>query len=583
MKICIADIEANGLLHLQLKKNKEPMSVATRIHCIAIKTLGVNDARLYTPENLQEGYEDLNQYDYVIGHNFLGMDKPAIEKFLGPVKPTVIDTLIISRMLYPDKYDVPMKRHSLEAWGKWLGHHKGDYQGGWEEYNNDMGEYCINDVVLNELIYLKQRDLSRNNPRVSKNSVLLEHKVAQVGASEISHWGFRIDRAKLPEVKQVLEAEMVEIAFNLKQSFPDEVTPRYHKTTGKPIKPDVVEFNANSPDKVGYYFKKYLGYEFDRKEDTNNYCTDKDALKMCPHEEALKVLEYRDRSTMIGYLKDWEARTQSSNYIHHTLNGVGTQTGRASHSDPNLGQVSKASYSRTLFIAHPGEVLVGADLQGLELRMLGHYLTLHGNMDYVSVLLNGKIHWHNALLAGIATNPEYDENDPELKRQYNVAKTFIYGWLYGAGNAKIGKIVDGSPRDGAKLKDRFLASIEGLRSLKDDVTNQARKYKGVKLIDGRVVPVRSQHAALNTLLQGSGAMVCKQWLVQTYETKKILCPRAKILAWVHDEIQSSVLPEDVETYKKILITEANKVQQHFDLKVPVDAEAMTGSNWKETH
>ena len=583
MRICVADIEANGLLHLQLTKNKQPMSVASRIHCIAIKTLGVDDTRLYTPENLMEGYHDLNSYDYVIGHNFMGMDKPAIEKFLGPVKPRVIDTLIISRMLYPDKYDIPMKRHSLEAWGKWLGHHKGDYQGGWEEYNEDMGEYCMNDVVLNELIYLKQRELSKNNQRVPKNSVALEHEVAEVGSQEISRWGFRIDRKRLPEVKQVLEAEMAEIAFDLKQSFPDEVTPRYHKTTGKPIKPNIVEFNPNSPDKVGYYFKKYLGYEFDVKEDTGNYSTDKDALKMCPHEEATKVLEYRDRSTMIGYLKDWEARTTDSDYIHHTLNGVGTQTGRASHSDPNLGQVSKASYSRTLFLAHPGEVLVGADLQGLELRMLGHYLTMHGNTDYVNVLLNGKIHWHNALLAGIASDDVYDEENPEHKRQYSVAKTFIYGWLYGAGNAKIGKIVNGTARDGGKLKDRFLMSIQGLKSLKDDVTNQAKRYKGVVLLDGRRVPVRSQHAALNTLLQGSGAMVCKQWLVNTYHAKNELCPRAKILAWVHDEIQSSVLPEDVDTYKSILITEANKVQQQFDIKVPIDAEAMTGNNWKETH
>lgn len=583
MRICVADIEADGLLHLQLKKNKEPMSVATKIHCLAIKTLGVDDTRLYTPDTIMDGYHDLNTYDYVIGHNFISMDKPAFEKFIGPVKPKVIDTLILSRMLFPDKYDIPMGRHSLEAWGKWLGHHKGDYQGGWESYNDDMGEYCMNDVVLNELIYYKQRELSKNNPRVPKTSVAMEHKIAEIGASEISHWGFRLDKKRMPEVRQVLEAEMAEIMFDLKQSFPDEVTPRYHKTTGRPIKPDIVEFNPNSPDKVGYYFKKYLGYEFDKSEDTGNWCTDKDALKMCPHDEAAKVLEYRDRSTMIGYLKDWEARVVNSDYIHHTLNGVGTQTGRASHSDPNLGQVSKASYSRTLFLPHEGELLVGADLQGLELRMLAHYLATHGNKDYVDVVLNGDVHWHNALLAGLTKDDSYDPDNPENKQQRNQAKTFIYGWLYGAGNAKIGKIVNGTQRDGARLKEQFLTNIPGLRALKDDVTNQARRYKGVKLVDGRTVPVRSQHAALNTLLQGSGAMVCKQWLIRVHEEKVRRNMDAKILAWVHDEIQSSVKPEEVDEYKKILIMEANKVQQDFALNVPVDAEAMVGNNWKETH
>lgn len=583
MKICVADIEADGLLHLQLDDKKQPKQIATKIHCIAIKTLGVDDQRLYTPNKLKEGLKDLNSYDYVIGHNFWGFDKPTIEKFLGSVKPTVIDTLILSLMLFPDKYNVPMKRHSMEHWGEYLGWPKTNYQGGWEKYNDEMGAYCVDDVILNEHIYRKQQEFMRGNARTPKASVLLEHEIAEIGALEIAHHGFRVEREKIPQVKQVLEAEAADILFQLKQSFPDEVTPKFHKTTGKPTKPDIVEFKPNSGQKVGYYFQKYLNYEFDIKEDTGNYITDNDALKLCPHPEAQLVLDYRDRATMISYLNDWEIRTKNSEYIHHTLRGVGTQTGRASHSEPNLGQVSKASYARTLFIAHPGEILVGADLQGLELRMLAHYLTLHGNTDYVNVVLNGDVHWHNALLAGLATDENYDPENPIHKKQRDNSKTFIYGWLYGAGVGKIGKIINGTARDGARLREQFLNNIPGLKSLKDDVTDQARKDKGVLLVDGRRVPVRSQHAALNTLLQGSGAMVCKKWLVNVYKEKKDRNMPAKILAWVHDEIQSSVDSSVVAEYKDILLMCANKVQQQYNLHVPIDAEAMSGTNWKETH
>jgi len=411
----------------------------------------------------------------------------------------------------------------------------------------------------------------------------MEHEVAEVGTNEISHHGFYMDVERIPEVKQQLSAEAAEIHIKLQESFPDEVTPKYHKTTGKPCKPIIRTFNANSPTQVSYYFDKYLGYEFEKNDKTGNAITDKDAMKMCPFEEADLVLQYRDRSTMLGYLKDWSARVRYSNKIHHTLNGVGTQTGRGSHSDPNLGQVSKASYARTLFIPHPGEIMVGADLSGLELRMLAHYLAVFGNQKYIDVVLYGKVHWHNALLAGIATDEIYDEDNPEHKHQYNVAKTFIYAWLYGAGVAKIGRIVGGGNAEGKELRDRFLSSIDGLKALKDDVSNQAKKLKGVKLVDGRVVPVRSQHAALNTLLQGSGAMVCKQWLIDTYKEKKKRTPNVKILAWVHDEIQSSCKHEDVEEYSKILIETAQGCSNKLNLLVPVDAEAMTGNNWKETH
>lgn len=157
------------------------------------------------------------------------------------------------------------------------------------------------------------------------------------------------------------------------------------------------------------------------------------------------------------------------------------------------------------------------------------------------------------------------------------------GWLYGAGAAKIGKIIRGTARDGSRLRERFLNEVPGLKALKDDIQHQVRTTKGVKLVDGRIVPVRSQHAALNTLLQGSGAMVCKLWLALVYKRKLVELPQTKILAWVHDEIQSSIVQEQADRLGQIKSECAVDTGKRFNLNIQINAEYQIGANWKETH
>lgn len=423
MKVCIADVEADGLFSLSLDKKKKPKSIATKIHCIAVKPLG-EEAVLFPPDKLQEGLDYINTFDVVVGHNFHGFDAPVIRKFLGPIKPKIFDTLLMSQMMYPDKYDCPLDSHSLESWGKYLGNKKTEYKGGWEHYSEEMGKYCLQDISTNESIYVFQQKY-RDHQRIPDKSVQLENIIATIAAEEIAVNGFWFDVDRIPEVQRILEAEAAEIMFKLKQTFPDEVTPKFHKTTGKPIKPKVVEFNSKSHIKIDYYFRKYLDYEFDKNPDTGNAVTDADAMLLCPYPEADLVLQHRERATLLSYMKDWRIRAEINPFIVHSLNGLGTQTGRASHSDPNLGQVSKASSARTLFRPHPGEVMVGSDLSGLELRLLAHYLANFGNTDYIDVILNGDIHWHNALLAGLATDQLYNPENPVHSEQRNQAKTFI--------------------------------------------------------------------------------------------------------------------------------------------------------------
>lgn len=583
MKIAISDIEANGLFNLSLDKKKRPKTVATKIHCIAVMDYQTKENKLFEPHELKKALDYLNSFDMVVGHNFIGFDAPVIKKFLGKLTTRLFDTCLFSQMMYPDKYDMPIKDHSEESWGNFLGNKKAKYTGGWEEYNKEMGQYCLQDVSTNADIYTYQMK-HWDKTRIPEKSLKLEEIIAEIGAEEIGTHGFLFDVKKIPEVQQKLESECSELMFKLKQTFPDEYQERISEKTGKVLKPKLISINSKSHTKIGYYFQKYLGYEFDKDPDTGNWKTDKDNMLLCPAKEATWILEHRDRKTLLSYFNDWRTRAEINPYITHSLRGVGTQTGRASHSDPNLAQVSKESHARSLFLPHPGEVLVGSDIAGLELRLLAHYLAIFGSREYVDIVLNGDVHWYNGQLAGII--PEglvRDKENPEHEELRNIAKTFIYGWLYGAGAAKIGKIIGSNARQGAKLKDQFLDAVPGLRPLQEDVARQVFLTKGIKLVDGRIVPARSARTGLNTLLQGSGAMVCKLWLALVYKKKLELLPKAKILAWVHDEIQSSVPPQRAKDLGNLKVSMAKEAGRRFKLEIPIDADYAIGNNWKETH
>ena len=118
----------------------------------------------------------------------------------------------------------------------------------------------------------------------------------------------------------------------------------------------------------------------------------------------------------------WFNSIEGDGCIHHSCT-LATQTGRNAHRGPNLGQVVSAPWARELFVPHPGMVMVGCDLEQLELRCLGHYLARFDGGAYADVLLNGDIHQQNADRVG-CTRSE--------------VKTLTYAFIYGAGDVKLG-------------------------------------------------------------------------------------------------------------------------------------------------
>lgn len=300
--------------------------------------------------------------------------------------------------------------------------------------------------------------------------------------------------------------------------------------------------------------------------------TDKASLK----ELAELVKEYLLVQKRVSQIESWMEAVGKDGRVHGKVTTNGAVTGRMTHSSPNMAQIPNAGSiygpeCRECWSVEEGNVLVGCDASGLELRMLAHYMK---DEDYVRTVCEGSskdgtdVHTVNQRAAGLATRDN--------------AKTFIYAFLYGAGDAKIGSIVGGSAKDGAKLKAKFLDQTPALRKLIERVGRQAAKG-WVPGLDGRRIWVRSEHAALNSLLQGAGAIVMKKALVIFNDKIKKYKWDVKLVANVHDELQfecSKDVAEEAGKAAKMSIVEAG---EYFKLRCPLDGEYKIGANWRQTH
>ena len=243
---------------------------------------------------------------------------------------------------------------------------------------------------------------------------------------------------------------------------------------------------------------------------------------------------------------------------------------RCSHRNPNLAQVPSDERFRTLFLPTPGMVMVGADLAGIELRLLAHYLARYDGGKYADILLNGDIHAENAKKIGVS------------RREI---KTITYAFLYGAGDKKIGTSFDGSlgedqaKRKGKEIRAAYVDAIEGLSDLLKAV-KRASERGYVRGLDGRYIGVDKGHKALNYLIQGSSATIAKRWMVLANEN---LNEHTHQLAFVHDELQYETPPEYVNDLKFNLEYSANRAGEYYSLRIPIEAESKSGSNWSEVH
>jgi DNA polymerase I-like protein with 3'-5' exonuclease and polymerase domains len=563
MKVCVLDIEGNGLGELVLDSKGKPYTEATRVLCAATK---VNDEEpiLWLEHQMKDLVKYLSEMPVIIGHNIWGYDFPVMRRLYGMARPKcIVDTLVISKLMYPDINNHPIGDNSLESWGKHLKFPKMDYTGGWQQYSDEMGTYCLQDARLGMAIYQAQKSFITKN----KELVRFESSVSEVLMEQVEH-GFNYDRDAGDRLYQTLMLEKLGIEDEMRQIFPDRIIIRNSEKTGKRLKDKIETFNPGSRQQIAARLTDKYGWE-PPLTDKGNPKVDEAVLATLEYPEAKKLTEYFNTVKLMGMVEDWNTRANSSRdtRIHGNINAQGAATGRCTHSQPNIAQVSGDHRARELWISDPGDVVVGADLSGLELRMLAHFMAKYDNGEYAKVLLTGDIHTHNQHAAGLSSR--------------SLAKSFIYAYLYGAGDKKIALVCDCSVPDARKLRERFQKEIPALTKVQDVVRFETIKTGKVRLPDGRQVPVRSEHAALNTLLQGSGAIVSKYWMVEA--SKEAMRHRAHQLAYIHDELQYSCPKSCADDFGKAVTAAATKAGELLNLNIRIDAEYRVGNTWAETH
>ena len=513
---------------------------------------------------LQKYLEDC---DLIIMHNGINFDAPVLRKNWNVTMKLsqVYDTLVASRLLNPSLED----GHSLEAWGNRLGFPKGDFSDWDGGATPEMETYCIQDTLVTAKLY-NHLVTTLQSENFSQGSIYLEHNVQAIITKQEEN-GFKLNEAKSLQLLSILKTKLDIIQSEMQSIFPPRITTgRVHKTSGKPLRDITEPFNPGSRKQIAERLIE-KGWKPKKHTEKGSIIVDEAVLETIDYPEAKTLAEYMMLQKRIAQIESWLDAMKSDGRVHGRVITNGAVTGRMTHMSPNMAQVpnSGSPYGmdcRELWTVEKGNKLVGIDASGLELRMLAHYM----NDDvYTHEVVSGDIHTTNQTAAGLQTR--------------NQAKTFIYAFLYGAGSTKIGTVVGGSAKEGQKLIDSFLQNTPKLKELREKVARIYAQKGRLQGLDGRQLLVRSEHSALNTLLQGAGAIVMKQALVLLDKELKKAKIKYKFVANVHDEWQVEVeesRAEEVGNMGVIAIEEAGVV---LNMRCPLDGEFKVGYNWKETH
>lgn len=522
------DIETDGLLEN-----------TTKIHCICAMDYQTKEKWVWNSQqgNFDDFFDWAYNYPIIVAHNGLCFDVPVLHK-LHPAQmlPRCFDTLVATRLIWTDvanddfarirskklPVEFPKKligRHSLKAWGYRLGEYKDDYaevtENAWDHWSQEMEDYCMQDVVVLGKLY--DHILKQN---YSPEALSLEHEFQEVIFKQ-EQTGVLFDVKKATELyaqlasrRDVLKSELQEV-FPPKREVEVFVPKRDNKVrgykAGVPIERVYsIPFNPSSREQIADRLTS-LGWSPSEFTETGQPVVDEDVLESISGQFSVckRLVEYLSLSKIIGMLAEgnnaWLKLYDKGHKIHGRVITNGAVTGRCTHNSPNLAQIPArgnfGSVCRSLFIAPDGMQMVGCDASGLELRMLASYMARYDRGNYAHEILNGDIHTKNQLAAGLPTR--------------NDAKTLIYALNYGAGDEKLGSIVapDASPSvqkaKGKYLRAKFYKAVPALKRLTEDVQAAASKRKYLIGIDGRRLNIRSQHSALNTLLQSAGAVMMK--------------------------------------------------------------------------
>lgn len=631
----------------------------TRIHCIVTKDLDTGEVRRFRhhgkgPESLEAGIAHLQTARLLVGHNVLGYDLDALRKLYPSFKPKaeVFDTIVVSALIYTNlmELDALQRRiptdcygkHSLKAWGHRLKLLKGNFGSdgedisAWAEWSKEMEDYCEQDVHVTARLY---EHLSKKN--YSPTALALEHDFKRIIVWQERH-GFRFDVAGAERLTADLQKTRIGLTEELQKVFPPRVetlkTPAYYVVgddeyryptkkeahlngwKSSDLKPGPLRtrehpFNPGSRQQIAERLIERYGWKPKKfTEPSKNFPQgqvqiDESVLEELPYPEAKLLNKFLLVKKILGQLAEGDnacLKLARNGRIHGRVNTNGAVTGRCTHSTPNVAQTPSVmmvkgpdgkkapalgldggfGYEfRSLYVPDPGHVLVGWDASGLELRCLAHFLFPYDDGAFGKLVTEGDPHTYNQGAAKLYLRDS--------------AKTFIYAFLYGAGDEKLGSIVvqdatdAGKPRPkgtlaviGKRTRANFLANFAALGYLKEDLNAVLGEREYLIGLDGRRLHVRSDHAALNTLLQSCGAVLMKKALVFQHEflsARYTFLKDYAFVANVHDEVQTSCRPDIAEVVGKSGPEALKLAGEFFKFNCRLDGEYKTGANWALTH
>ena len=620
MKTLFFDIETNAI------EDWSNLSDLKTVHCLSIYDPTTPKMITYHGAGIKNGLMELAKAERIVGHNVIGFDLPALSKMYSfhPPLVKVLDTMVMARCIVPDVRNDDFLRnnfdkslvgsHSLKAWGLRLNNLTkltyGEEDGAFDSYNEDMRKYCERDTIVTQILF---DYLMMGNP--SGEMLAIEHWFAFLMRLQEKK-GFAFDVVKAEKLELELAAVRAGLLDRLQREFPakteemktpsgwevdidgvtyeaetktalrkvlkeaGQVMNRANDAKQKPMKTKTILFNPGSRDEIKQRFKD-LGVEIPVQPDGKTIKMDGATLERIKHPFASLLLEYLTVQKRLGQLAEGNVawlKLMKNGRIHGRVNTNGAVTGRCTHSFPNLAQVPAIGMEygkecRDLFKAGDGYKLVGCDASGLELRMLAHYLAYYDGGEYAREVIEGDVHTRNQKAAGLAERSQ--------------AKTFIYALLYGAGDQLIGEIVGGGAREGQELKRRFYSNIPALAKLLADVQQKVQRSNKLTGLDGRILPVRSPHKALNMLLQSAGAVCMKVALINLFARLNQMRwqhgREYSFVANVHDEFQAEVQPDKVGAFSELAVESIRMAGRELKLNVMLDGEAKVGETWAQTH
>lgn len=586
---------------------------ATRLWCIATRDLDTREERFFGPDEIQEGLDYLSEADVVVAHNSIGHDFPLMKRLYGWEPNKYEDSLILSRLYNPDR-----DGHSIDDWGRRLGMKKPEHED-WTQFSPEMRHRCIEDTRINARVL---RLLIQEGANHDWSASIRTEYDAQWLQNDIEAHGVRLDIATATELADEWEDKLADLHNRVVEQAPPQVkhgttvknpwklngelnkrvldwVENPHHVAGPFSKVEFIPFNLNSPKQVTellltqgwepteYNYKKAArgGYELNPDGSyviSSPKLTD-DSLDSIEGDVGTLIVEHRLLKHRLGVLRrvnqktrvpaGWLNDVREDGRLTAQAIPLGTPTARYTHSNiVNIPSV-EAAYGeqlRSLLLPSKGKVFVGTDASGLEARVAGHLAWEYDGGSYARVLLQGDIHSRNAAAFSDAAHKEISRS---------LAKGIGYALMFGATSRKIASMAGVSADVGQMMIDAFWSVNPGLSAVREKAYKDGKKNGYLVGLDGRKIMVRSPHAALNCIIQSTGAILMKEAFLYVNRGKNPWTP----CFHMHDEMTCEMDEEVVALHRAIWKRAGEHLTDKYNLSVPLIFDSAIGLNYAEVH